>query len=196
MGELVENVIDNHWMVECKDGMNSERVRRAKAVLAYFGPDRLVSDAFSEKSITDYRKALVAKGNANATVNLHLAAIKTMLPTALKKGVLGARPDIVMMPKVKKKKYVITKDEEKLYLETCLKMGEIDLHDLVLCWRDTGSRRLEPVKTSWADWTDKAVTYGEEGVVIKNGGFQTLPLTSRLREMGFQYRKPSGGLDG
>jgi len=111
MGELVENVIDNHWMVECKDGMNSERVRRAKAVLAYFGPDRLVSDAFSEKSITDYRKALVAKATPMRPSTSTSPAIKTMLRSALKKGVLGARPDIVMMPKVKKKKYIITKDE-------------------------------------------------------------------------------------
>ncbi len=117
VGALIDDHITHHWAVECVDGLKSERVRRARKLIAFFGPNRLVEDAFSLDGQKELRDALLAHGNANATVNLHLRALRTLAKRAVEIGVLD-KYKVPMMPQVRKKIEVVTEEQEKHYLAT------------------------------------------------------------------------------
>jgi integrase len=136
-------------------------------------------DAITPKLISDLRAHLV-RGRKSNTVNRYLTHLRAILNQAVEWGVLRSAPRIASIPTRDERFRVLTSEEEKRLLAA----APLWLRNLLIFYLDTGARKSEALRITWADVD---LTRKPRGTVrftgTKNGESRTLPLPERCRAM-------------
>jgi integrase len=101
-----------------------------------------IDEALIEGYIQERRKQV-----APATVNRQLATLRRLLRLAYEWKVIGRVPRIRLLPGERNRDFVLSHDQEKLYLD----MTTQPLHDVALLILDTGLRVGEALALEWRD---------------------------------------------
>ncbi len=152
--------------------------------------DEALVDAFKQKRAREIsnRGTIMAV----ASVNRELATLRRMIRLAHEWKLISRIPRIRLLRGERGREFVLSFEQEKLYLATA---GD-DLRDISMLLVDTGLRTGEALSLEWPDVHMSAVAGATYGYVkvragkAKNSKSRNVPIAGRVVEM-LQRRKPS-----
>lgn len=152
--------------------------RRAKPMLLFFGPN-LSIQAINDDKIDEYIEALREQGNSDSTINKKLSALRVVLTRAKKKGWLREVPEIQHFDEGAHRIRFLSYEEEARVLATGRHFGLMDWADQIVALIDTGCRKGELFKVTWADVNDRfLILWGRKNPSgTTNSG---VPISQRL----------------
>lgn len=132
------------------------------------------------ESYVQYRRKQVAPG----TVNRQLATLRRLLRLAQEWQVISRVPRIRMLPGERIRNFVLTHQQEQVYLEKAPQ----PLKDIALLLLDTGMRISEALNLQWADVRLEPANGSKFGHLLVRAGKsknarRNLSLTVRVRDM-------------
>lgn len=148
----------------------------------FFGRNRSVTELTTEE-IDNFIVDQKRKNLSNATINRKLATLSKTLRLAHEQGKLKTMPVFHRQKEGQGRIRWITKDEEKLLLNTLEQWNQHDLYDAMIVSVDTGLRRSELERLTANDLSTDGVYVGDFEHGTKNGTFRVVPLTTRAREV-------------
>ena len=167
--ELYRITHETRWSACWSDAMTI----LGNTVVRELGPDTDVSDiGFS--TISSWIGTLRAKGLSQSTVNRRLAALSTMMGTAVNLGWIREKPKIPMGKESRKERRYLTHEEEETILSQLKGTRE---WGLAVVAADTGLRLSELLNLRWRSVRNDFVTVEKS----KNGSPRTIPIPSRSR---------------
>jgi len=172
LGAAIEVTLASRW-VHTRNSKGA--YANAKASLSHFGDVPLSS--LRGESVASLRASLVARGLSCATVNRHLAALRTVIGECYKQELTPLPPCAFQLLKEPKGRLVwLTQEEEARLLRAC---GETDLSALVEILLDTGGRIEEVISLTprCVDLTTGMVSFWQ----TKSGVPRSVPMTRRVR---------------
>ena len=138
-----------------------------------------IDEALIESFVQHRRKAV-----SPASVNRELATLRRALRMAEEWRILGHVPRIRMLSGERVREFVLSREQERLYLETAPQ----PLRDLAVLILDSGVRRGEGLSLQWPDVRLVPVNGAHYGFLRVRGGKsknaqRNVPLTARVRAM-------------
>jgi len=186
-------------------GRNTDRKKngeRMAHVMAILGKDTPLS-AVDHDAIDKLKRALEALGNAPATINRKFSALRVVLNNAVDRRVLVGFPKIKKQKGERKRKFILTADDERQLYAAMLARDEREqavvgghpvLRDAHLYVRffqllgETGMRPAEMFQLTWrnTDFTRsvaKVVHSPHAGTKTKSKKDRNVPLTDRAKAL-------------
>lgn len=196
MGQLLAPVVQDWEADGCSDVLKLKR--NAEFFIEWFGANRHpneVTEEVLDRYITHMRRDL---GNAGATVNRKMSALRQLLKKAKRYKLITSLPEVERFSEAKGSLNWLNFGEEEPILHQLKHRGYDDLYDLVCFLLDTGCRISEALKLSWSTVLPRQVTFENR----KNGQFGSVPLTNRAvealrrrRSAGTDMDRPFGDID-
>lgn len=166
-----------YWQGKASDAITLLTIRE---LVAFFGPTTAIADIDTER-VDDFVEGLVAKRNANATINRKLACLSKIMRYAASRGVIDRAPVIERKRAGVGRIRFFTKEEEARVLELFTQLGKDDHRDAVECLIDTGMRPGELYSVPAKDFDLKA---GSITIwVNKTDNPRTIYMTERVRRI-------------
>jgi len=182
-----------------RDSVNMKRtqhwaVGQLKRLVNHWGADTPVVD-ITEAKIEAWKAELTKHGQRPGTVDRGLVTLRALLNYAKRMGALGVVPEIELYRINDAREVVLSLDQEAALLRSAATHPA--LYEVVLFYLDTGARRSEALRLTWA----QVVVTAEGGQVIFAGGKtgkrsgdrpRTVPLTPRVAAMLWNRKDVSG----
>lgn len=175
----------NRTIAAVWSGTSSEKTARinSQAAMNFFGEEMPLVD-ITVDSIDNYVQHLMERGDADATINRKISALRSIMKTAYERGQI---PLVPKMPRRKEKvgriRFLTIKEEEEV-LKWFKHFDKMDHHEATVILLDTGFRtgELWRVTAQHIDFIQ-----GTFGTITlwrtKNGKARTVPMTFRVREI-------------
>jgi len=148
----------------------------------HFGRNRNINEITTEE-IDKFIVEQKQQGRSNATINRKLATLSKCMRLAHEHGKLKQMPIFHRQKEGVGRIRWITKEEEKLLLQTLQQWSQHDLYDAFIVSIDTGLRRSELERLEANDISQDGIYVGDFEVGTKNGTYRVVPLTTRAREV-------------
>lgn len=138
-----------------------------------------IDEALIDSYVQHRRKAV-----SPASTNRELATLRKALRLAYEWKVINRVPRIRMLPGERIREFVLSREQERLYLE----MAPQPLHDLAVLLLDTGLRVGEAQSLEWSDIHSEACQNAPHGFLqVRHGktrnAQRAIPLTARVWAM-------------
>lgn len=173
--EAANKCYEMHWRGTKSEGNTIQYIKQLEE---WFGKHLVVSE-INTQLIDDFILSEKQRGSANATINRKLAALSKILRHQLELGKVQAMPVIHRQKEGKNRIRWLTKEEERVIIDTMLQWGLTDLLDAFVVSIDTGIRKGELLKIRSTDISSEGLYLGD----TKNGDPRLVPLTKRAREV-------------
>ncbi len=173
LGEAYDRTLALRWA-----GTKGEEtvVINGTAACDHFGRSRPLN-AIDTEALDSYVEALKARGNSDATINRKLAALSTIMTTAIERKGMTAKPKMPRRKEFKGRIRFLSDAEERVCLQLLAQWDKLDECDAFTVLIDTGfrvgelqrmhERDINPAQRSVSCWENKGDLP------------RTVPLTSR-----------------
>jgi len=178
LGEAFDKTFEVHW-----NGTKSEAFYKTKqkVVEAYFGRDKRLGDINTD-AVDGFKKALLKKGNSQATINHALVALSMVFKIAHQRGGVPFKPVLGIKKSTRGRVRYLNdeKNEEGIILRLLTQRGKADMVDWTIVMLDTGMRPSETKKMTgqWVDFRNNTVNVLESKT---KAGIRSIPMTKRVR---------------
>jgi integrase len=169
-------------------GLRSLRTPKAylKRLVEHFGNARIRSITYNQ--IDQYRLSLLAEGLTIASVNRHLALLRSVFNFCKREGYIARSPFEAGAPLINacdetRRDRVLSRDEEeRLLLALSDDSPLAHIRPLVMASLDTGARKNELLTLCWSDVSieDGAITL--RSINCKTAKSRKLPISARLKD--------------
>ncbi len=153
----------------------------AKQAVDFFGPNTPTNDITSNWILEWMEELQDARENAASTCNKKLSALSVMLKRAETFGGLDRLPKMKRYSEGKHRIVWFTDQEEKLMLETSLKLGFKVLHDYILFAMHTGFRRSELLSLTLKNYHRGSLILHAGST--KSGAARTVTTTDQMKSI-------------
>lgn len=171
---LVDLTFQLEWAGSKNERMARGNIRQA---LDFFGGETHPSD-ITTASIDDYVAHLKNSGNADATVNRKLAALRRVLAVGHDRGWVSEIPKFRRMKESAGRIVWLEPVDEQRVLSLLETQENPELRDIVIFLIDTGARAGEAANLPWSDvnMDARTITFWD----TKGGRPRTVPMTERV----------------
>ena len=189
LGHAIDITFEQHW-----NGTKSEwwYKLKCKVIEKHFTREALLS-SLDTLAVDGFKNVLKEKGNGQATINHHLAALSMIFKIAHLRGGVAIKPVLGIKRSRRVRKRWVSEIEEKTQLALLRQWSKNDLVDWYMVLVDTGMRP-EETKQMTGSWCDFRTTKNDKGEVICYGsihvqvsktdaGIRTIPMTKRVSEV-------------
>lgn len=175
LAQAADDCYQLHWR-----GSKSEHkvIQNIEMLKGYFGKVLPIT-SITTSAIDEFILQQKRENKANGTINRKLATLSKILRNAHEKGHITKMPVFHRQKEGKNRIRWLTKDEEKVIIETMEAWGLYDMKDAFIVSIDTGLRVSELVGLAKSDVLKEGVLVGES----KNGESRLVPLTTRARDI-------------
>jgi integrase len=185
LGVAADKAFEVHWT-----GTKSEKWWKQKVAVieAHFKRETLLSaidtdavDAF-KKALKDKGSNAKAKGNSQATINHHLAALSMIFKVAHQRGGAAVKPVMGIKGSSRERTRWLTDKEEEIIIRLLTQWGRPDILDWTILLVDTGLRPDESRRLTGTEVDFRTGTILNQYGKTKNAR-RTIPMTSRVKAM-------------
>jgi integrase len=157
---------------------------KCKVLLAHFGDDKPLHEIDTD-AVDAFRQALKDKGNGQATINHHLAALSMVFKIAHKRGGVAMKPVLGIKKATRVRMRWLSEKEEAIMAALFEQWKKLDQLDWLRVLVDTGMRPEETQQMTgrWCDFKLGLIHVQPEGTWVPKtlAGIRGIPMTTRVK---------------